>query len=129
MSSFVLCSDCFKDQGLRLDAVAIGVEDNTRCSNCGSSIGKTLSADLVGALAHRFFVWGTLQRVKYGAAPVVQFNSHQKTSINAAPWFEPDLHAIEKALGVGFFHYGPRLWMIGEVEPLKALRRRATRAA
>jgi hypothetical protein len=28
---------------------------------------------------------------------------------------------IEKAIGVGFFYYGPRMWMIGEVEPLKAL--------
>jgi hypothetical protein len=129
MGVFVLCSDCFKDQGLRLDAIAIGVEDNTTCPNCGSSIGRKLSADLVEALAHRFFVWGTLQRVEYGAAPVVQFNNHQKTSINAAPWFEPDLHLIEKRLGVGFFHYGPRLWMVGEVEPLQALKRRATRGA
>jgi hypothetical protein len=28
MGVFVLCSDCFKDQGLKLDAITIGVEDN-----------------------------------------------------------------------------------------------------
>ena len=22
--------------------------------------------------------------------------------------------------GVGFFHYGPRLWMVGEIEPVMA---------
>ena len=31
------------------------------------------------------------------------------------------MRLIERALCVGFFHYGPRLCMIGEVEPLKAL--------
>ena len=51
MSQFTLCSDCFKDQGLKLDAIAIGVESNTICPNCGSTIGRKLSADLVEALA------------------------------------------------------------------------------
>lgn len=28
---------------------------------------------------------------------------------------------FEEAAQLGFFHYGPRLWMVGEVEPLKDL--------
>jgi hypothetical protein len=60
-------------------------------------------------------------RCDYGAAPVVQFNEHQKTSIGAPPWLELDLRWIETATGFGFFHYGPRLWMVGGVEPLEAL--------
>jgi hypothetical protein len=28
---------------------------------------------------------------------------------------------LEEAARIGFFYYGPRLWMVGEVEPLKAL--------
>lgn len=129
MDVFTLCSDCFKDEGLRLDAIAIGVESNTTCPNCGSTIGRKLSADLAEALAHRFFVWGTLERLEYGAASVIVFNKHQTTSINTAPWFEPDLRLIEKTLGVGFFYYGPRGWMLGDVEPLKALQHKATRGA
>ena len=31
-------------------------------------------------------------------------------------------------LGVGFFHYGPPLWTIGEVDPLKALQEKSLRA-
>ena len=31
------------------------------------------------------------------------------------------MEVFERILGVGFFHYGPRLWMVGEVEPLKSL--------
>lgn len=123
----VACSNCFSDSGLRLDAEGIGQEIDLSCPNCGQSGFKKLPEAGVGALAHRYFVWGSLQRVRYGAAPVVQFNSHQTTSIAVSPWLRSDVQLIERLLGVGFFHYGPRLWMIGEVEPLKALQRKKTR--
>jgi hypothetical protein len=119
----VLCSNCFHDQGLRLDSFTIGIETDSICPNCGSKDGRKLDKDLTMHLAHRFFVRGTIHRTHFGAAPIIQFNEHQRTSISAAPWFEPDLRLFERAIGVGFFHYGPRLWMLGEVEPLKALER------
>ncbi len=117
----LVCSECFRDQGLRLDAQRLGVADSTACPNCGATIGRKLNADRLATLAHRFFVWGSLLRCDYGAAPLIQFNQHQKTSITVPSWLEADMRLIERTLGVGFFHYGPRLWMIGEVEPLKAL--------
>jgi hypothetical protein len=127
LSEIVLCSECFHDEGLRLDAKQIGVAEDSVCPNCGSQIGEKLTAPLVEALAHRFFVRGTLRRFDYGAAPRVQFNARQKTSIKASTWFEADLRLIESILHVGFFYYGPRLWMVGEVEPLKALEEPRTR--
>ncbi len=129
MTDVVICSECFLDQGLRLDAERIGAVASSACPNCGSTIGHKLSADLIVALAHRFFVWGTLNRCDYGAAPIVQFNQHQSTSIRSSPWFEQDIRLIERSIGVGFFYYGPRLWMVGEVEPLKALQEPSSRAA
>ncbi len=120
-STIILCSECFKDEGLKLSASQIGLENDDLCNNCGSSVGRKLDKNLISKLAHRFFVWGTLHRCEYGAAPIIQFNEHQETSINAAPWFKDDIGLIEKSIGVGFFHYGPRLWMVGEVEPLKEL--------
>ena len=129
MTDIRLCSDCFYDQGLRLTAIKIGVEDNSPCPTCGSQTGKKLNIDLIAQLAHRFFVWGTIHRSKYGAAPRVQFNAKQSTSISTSPWFEDDIRKIEKAIGVGFFYYGPHLWMIGDVEPLKALQDLATRSS
>jgi len=128
MTDVVLCSDCFHDQGLRLDAERIGVVESSACSNCGSTTGSKLNANLIRALAHRFFVWGTLHRCDYGAASVVQFNQHQSTSISTSPWFEQDIRLIERTIGVGFFYYEPRLWMIGEVKPLKALQEPTSRA-
>src|SRR5262249_17756422 len=78
-------------------------------------------------LAQRFFVWGSLTRQRYGAAPRIQFNEHQTTSISVAPWLSQDVHLLERLLNVGFFPYGPRLCMVGEVEPLKELQEPKTR--
>jgi len=118
----LICSDCFQDEGLRLSSARIGQKDMSKCPNCGSQIGVKLNKRSVANLAQQFFVWGTIRRGKYGASPSVQLNKHQITSIDVAPWLGQDLRLIEQVLAVGFFYYGPRLWMIGEVEPLKALR-------
>jgi hypothetical protein len=129
LTDYPLCSNCFQDQGLRLDAECIGIKESSPCPKCGTVIGRKLTSELVARLAHRFFVWGTVHHLDYGAAPIVQFNEHQSTSIDSPPWLEPDLRLLDDVLGVGFFYYGPRLWMVGEVEPLKALRDEETRAS
>lgn len=125
----IACSHCFFDRGLQLDAEKIGQDAPGTCPNCGAVEFKKLPLAGLEALASRFFVWGSLWRARYGAAPLIQFNEHQTTSINVAPWLTHDVQLFERFLGVGFFHYGPRLWMIGEVEPLKALQRHKGRQA
>ena len=123
------CSSCFTDRGLRLEAERLGIEDHSACPNCGSQGGRKLDLPGLEQLAHSFFVRGTFQRFEYGAAPAVVFNRSQTTSIGVAPWLESDVRLLERRLGVGFFHYGPRFWMFGEVEPLKALLEPSSRAA
>lgn len=124
----IACSDCFHDQGLRLDAWRLGTDAKGACPACGSVDGHKLSKQRVEELAYRFFVWGSLHRCDYGGAPVIQFNQHQKTSIQTSPWLVGDVKLFETFLGIGFFHYGPRLWMVGEIEPLKALQDEALQA-
>lgn len=124
----IICSECFNDEGLKISASSIGLDDADPCDNCGSSSGKKLDKDLVTHLSNRFFVWGTLKKCKYGAAPVIQFNQNQKTDMTISEWLKDDLKLIEDTIGVGFFHYGPRLWMVGEVEPLKDLQNNECRA-
>ena len=126
-SALVACSSCFIDTGLRLDAERIGQDVSGVCPNCETDGSKKLTVPGLGTLAHRYFVWGSMWRAKYGAAPLIQFNEHQKTSIEIQPWLAADVELIERLLGVGFFHYGPRLWMFGEIEPLKALQKSKTR--
>lgn len=106
---------------MKLDAFKIGFEEDKACPNCGSESGRKLDKDLVAELAHRFFVRGTVYKTHFGAAPVVQFNEHQATCIDVSEWLRDDVKTLEKAIQVGFFYYGPRLWMVGEIEPLKAL--------
>lgn len=122
---FILCSDCFTDEGLRIDAFKLGTESQNRCLKCGSTEGRKLTKQNVENLAWTFFVRGTTIRTKYGAAPVIQCNQHHynKSDISPSNWLTDDIKLIEEAAKIGFFHYGPRLWMIGQVEPLKALQK------
>jgi hypothetical protein len=129
MKEIVLCSNCFTNHGLQLDAFKIGIDSNSICPNCSCREGRKLDKELVNRLAFRFFVRGSFHRTEYGGAPIIQFNEHQTTSISVSPLLQPDVQLIESAIGVGFFYYGPRLWMVGEVEPLKALIKPNKRAA
>lgn len=127
MLDFLLCSDCFIDTGLKLSAYKIGIKQEGMCNNCSSKTGAKLNTALIEILAHEFFVRGTIQKNTFGVAPIVQFNQHQTTSISVSTWMKNDISLIEKSIDVGFFHYGPRLWMIGEVEPLKQLESQGSR--
>jgi hypothetical protein len=110
-----------------MEAERIGDVADGQCPVCRSENGKKLDSPKAASLATLFFVRGSMLRCRYGAAPILQFNEHQKTSICAPPWLEPDLRRIEAATGFGFFLYGPRLWMVGGVEPLEALQDPARR--
>lgn len=128
-SEILLCSNCFTDEGLRIDAVKHGLTQHGECPNCQSVDGQKLTRDHIQGLAWRFFVSGTTMRCEYGAAPVIQFNEFRygRSDINPSSWLKNDIKLIEESAKIGFFHYGPRLWMVGEVEPLKALQDPATR--
>ncbi|EMB9233991.1 RES family NAD+ phosphorylase [Vibrio alginolyticus] len=125
----LLCSDCFEDEGLRIDAWKIGGESQEECPNCKSRNGSKLTKDSIKVLAWRFFVSGTTIRCDYGAAPIIQTNQHHygKSDIRPSRWLKNDIKLIEDTAKIGFFYYGPRLWMIGEVEPLKDLQNESTR--
>lgn len=126
----ILCSKCFFDDGLKIDAFNIGFNSNDCCRTCGSTDGRKLTKSLIKKLAWRFFVGGTTIRREYGAAPMIQCNEYHygKGDISPSPWLVNDIKLIEDAAKIGFFHYGPRFWMLGEVKPLKALRDPAQRA-
>lgn len=128
-SQVLLCSNCFTDEGLRIDATKHGITQEGDCPNCKSPDGQKLTQNHIEAIAWRFFVSGTTVRCDYGAAPVVQFNQYHygKSEIFSSSWIKDDIKLIEKAAKIGFFYYGPRLWMVGEVEPLKALQDPTTR--
>lgn len=121
MQKHLICSECFKDEGLKIDARKIGAYNGKPCRNCNKKDGAKLTVKSIIHLAHRFFVKGTSWKVEYGAAPLIQFNDLQKTSINFKEPLKSDVVLIENNAKIGFFDYGPRLWMLGHIEPLKKL--------
>ena len=129
MTEIVLCSNCFKDQGLRIDAFNIGIDKNGLCPQCKTENGRKLNKELVEKLAYKFFVRGALHRTYFGGAPMIQFNEqhYKNSSIDVPKWIKDDIKLIEDTIKVGFFYYGPSLWKVGEVEPLKKLESKSER--
>ena len=97
-SKAVLCSNCFQDEGLKLDSYIIGIDNKTKCPNCSSENGHKLTKELVQKLVYRFFVRGTIEKCEYGGFPLIQFNEqHFKNSdIDVSPWLSEDIKLIEK---------------------------------
>ncbi|MGN6603619.1 MAG: hypothetical protein ACTHK8_14290 [Ginsengibacter sp.] len=109
-SNYILCSDCFQDEGLKLDSFIIGKEEKTKCPSCGSEKGHKLNKELVQKLCYRFFVRGTVEKCEYGGFPLIQFNEqhYKKSAIDVSPWLVNDVKLIESAGEIGLFYYGPR---------------------
>jgi hypothetical protein len=107
----------------------MGIDKNGLCPQCKTENGRKLNKELVEKLAYGFFVKGSMHGVYFYGAPVIQFNEqHYKNSnIDVPKWMEDDIKLIEGTIKVGFFYYGPRTWMVGEVEPLKKLESKSER--
>lgn len=114
-SKHLLCSNCFNNHGLRVNAFIFGVSSKKPCSNCNTSHGKKLCRNKIIKLADMFFVQGTQVKLDYGGAPSIQFNqSRYGSSDNDFPEaFKKDMSIISEKAKIGFFHYGPHLWAVG----------------
>ena len=120
---FLLCSQCFSDQGLKLNAEQIGKRKDIICKNCKSKDGSKLIKEDIKNLCYIFFVRGTIENFEYGGFPVIQMNEahYGKTNVDLSQHLEKDIKLIEEAGKIGLFYYPPRFWMFGEIEPLKSL--------
>src|SRR5438105_3775479 len=98
----LLCSACFKDEGLRLNAAKIGMENDQPCPNCGSPDGRKLTKELTRQLCYEFFVRGTIMKFPYGGFALVQMNEYryQNSDIVVSPWLQDDVPLLEKAAEV-----------------------------
>ncbi|HEV2596455.1 MAG TPA: RES family NAD+ phosphorylase [Sphingomicrobium sp.] len=128
IDGIALCAHCFSDRGLRL--MALNFEGHkVACSNCGQTSPHGLNRGQLLALSDAFFVRGSAIATDYGGAPRIQFNEHQTGSLEPDPTLTQDVELLQRTLGIGFFHYGPRLWMLGHIEPLDDLRSEEKRDA
>ena len=122
-TAVVACAECFENEGLRLDAAAIGQEHPSVCARCGTEGGAKLTKRSLAGLAQTVFVKGSLHRTDFGAAPPVAFNDKRSTDTGTCPgWPSSDAALFEEILKIGFFRYGPPLWQAGINENLEKLR-------
>ena len=121
-AAVVACAECFENEGLRLDAAAIGREHPSVCPRCGTEGGAKLTRRLLAGLAQSFFVKGSLHRTDFGAAPLIMLNDKRSTDMETCPgWPSADAALFEEVLKIGFFWYGPPLWQVGINENLEKL--------
>ena len=120
----VACAECFENEGLRLDAAAIGGEHLSVCPRCAAEGGAKLTKRSLAELAQSFFVKGSLHRTEFGAAPLITFNDKRSTDLRTCPgWPSGDAALFEEILKIGFFWYGPPDWQVGINENLEKLQR------
>ena len=124
---FVACSNCFTNEGLRLDAERLGASDSSTCPRCKTANGRKFTSDQLITLAQHFFVWGSVRKFRYGAAPAIQFNDRRETNITIPGSLSTDVALLEDALGIGFFSYERRFWMSGDTVPLERLQQEGLR--
>jgi hypothetical protein len=125
----LLCSDCFTDQGLQIEARRLGASSGRACRNCGSVSGRKLNRPAVEQLAQNFFIDGSFVRSEYGGSRVLQLTSWEpnRREVRFPSWLDRDAALIESTIELGLRYYGPATWRLGEVEPLEALRDDSTR--
>jgi DNA-directed RNA polymerase subunit RPC12/RpoP len=126
MSKFLVCSECFDDMGLKIMAYKLGVKNEMVCPNCSEKIGHKLNKNKLEKLAYEFYVRGSMHRVNFGMAPVIQFNKYQYQN-NSNMYKNSDMKLIEDKLKIGFFLYAPKMWMVGQNDKLKKLKHTDTR--
>jgi len=125
----ILCSNCFTDRGLALEASKFGRYSYRKCPHCNSRTGSKLDLSALEDLAQQFFVSGTYTRTEYGGASVLTFSQwHCGTpEVQFPTWLKADASLIKEKLGIGLSVYGPALWRLGEEnEPLNALKHAET---
>jgi hypothetical protein len=119
ISGAPLCSDCFVDHGLGIEARQIGRKSGRSCRNCHSVAGAKLYHNDIEELARRFFVYGSRIRTEFGGASALQFNAwhHDRREVSFPAWLNADARLIENALGVGFSITAHRFGVLVKLTP------------
>lgn len=129
MVATAVCSECFSNYGLRIEARKIGLQDGRLCSTCNLDTGAKLNSDNLHGLAYDFFVGGSILRATFGAFNLIEFNDYHygKDAGCFSPELSKDAALIGEALKIGFFLASPAAWKWGEIYPLKKLNHRIHR--
>jgi hypothetical protein len=109
----ILCSDCFEDEGLRLEAERIGRMTKGRCPNCDSLVGLSLDKSNLEELREQFFSRSTAShQYQVGVAifGITNDDRSEDEEIKMRPETERDWLLIKNKIGGRLFRRSPRLF-------------------
>ena len=111
------CSDCFKDNGLRLEAKRVGKESASVCQYCKSSDGYALDSDCLHELQVQFFSRATAPnqyRQDVAVLGVVEDDpDDDDIGLVLRPETQADWALIRGAIGGRLWYRSPRLFYLG----------------
>ena len=112
-----ICSECFNDIGLKIEAKKIGIKNNDICPSCGNKKGYKLDNELLDDLCHKFFVLNNYYKSSYGGSFYIKYNKYHYNNddnIIFAKNLNNDIEIFRQHLQIGFFYNSPRLCYFGE---------------
>jgi hypothetical protein len=116
-SDFPACSDCFRDVGLKLEAMRIGKKHENVCPNCKSSTGYALDNDCLHELQTQYFSRATAPnqyRQDVAVLGVVEDDPDEdETGLVLRAETQADWTLIRKAIGGRLWYRSPRLFYLG----------------
>ena len=113
----ILCSNCFKDYGLRIMAERMGPTSSLACPNCGSTDGVLLDEKQVEELCDKYFVDGSYNSTCFGGSPLlIMHKGSHCIDTSIIDNLHDDIHLIHAKTGLTADLYGPDLWRVGITE-------------
>lgn len=111
---FRLCSECFKDVGLKLEARRIGTQYDYSCPNCKLSNGYALNDDQLRELQTQFFSRATAPNQYRQEVAVLGVGTDPPDHpIELRPETLTDWSLIRRAVGGRLWFRSPRLFYLG----------------
>ena len=111
----MVCSNCLKNLGLRIEAEKIGAQNNTPCERCSSKDGFKLNITSIQKLIIRFFQFGSIDSSYQLPVYVLSINS-SKEILPFNGDIATDLRLLNEESGYNVDYHGPPLRDLGYTE-------------
>src|SRR6267142_3417841 len=110
-SQYILCSKCFKNAGISVEAEKIGCASAPECPRCGAPAGAKLTEENLLRLQDNFFIGGSRVSAYYPSPIGLGGAELSETQFEPNTW--TDYLLIKEHTGRELFWYGPPLWRLG----------------
>jgi len=111
----MVCSDCFKNEGLRLEALKLGHTRSEKCPRCGSEKGAFLNENQCGELLEKFFIDGTMSIGTFGISPY-KLGAGNPHDIKFDLTLHDDFEILIAVDALGLRRRSPKTWHVGDTK-------------